>query len=636
MTRIFRGLIITLSALFCAATGSFYTTSAQAAASAQRVLDRTDVEAWLDGFVPSSLKAQDVAGAVVVVVKDGKILLSKGYGYSDVAKRTLVTGDKTLFRPGSVSKLFTWTALMQMVEQGKVELDTDINTYLDFKVTGRGGRAITPRHLLTHRAGFEEGVKDMIFFEDGSGLIGTKYLKRWVPKRIFSPGEVPAYSNYGASLAGYIVERVSGMPFETYVERNIFVPLAMNHSSFRQPLPASLRPLMSQGYETGSGPATKFELIPLVAAGALSATGSDMGQFMIAHLQNGQLGTTQILKAETAVMMHSTKSPLIPQLDSMLLGFYQSDVNGHRVIAHAGATLGFLSDFVLFMDDGVGIFLSLNSSGNDAGLIHKSFFEGFADRYFPGGVNRPSVSKGAARDAALIAGEYQSTRRSESSFLAIGNLLSPLNISANSDNSISILGSSEPKRYVHVGPLLWQTVDGKEMLGAKLENGRVRWLSGGSVKVLEPYSAARAPNIWVPLGIVALVTVALAALGWPIAAAARWHFDQPMILTGKSRTTYHLSRLFAVLTLGVTVGWAIVIGSILALGSPADATLILLQLATFLALVGLFGSAAWYARTAWADKRKLAVFVNGALTLSSLILFWITFAHGFYAFTANY
>ena len=639
MKGLFRSLTAALAVFCCAVTIPIFQDGAQATVAAapdRPALDRDDLEAWLDGLIPSSLKAQDVPGAVVVVVKDGKILLSKGYGYSDVAKRTLATGDKTLFRPGSVSKLFTWTALMQLVEQGKVGLDTDINTYLDFKVTGRDGRIITPRHLLTHRAGFEERVKDMIIFEDKSGLVGTKYLKSWTPNRIFQPGEVPAYSNYGAALAGYIVERVSGMSFETYVERNIFAPLAMNHSSFRQPLPPSLRSLVSQGYITGSGPATKFELIPLAAAGSLSTTADDMGRFMIAHLQEGQWGNAQILKPETAAMMHTTASPFIPQLNSMLLGFYQSNVNNRRVIGHGGATLAFASNLALFMDEDVGIFLSLNSFGKDAQQIHESFFRGFADRYFPGSSFKPFMSEGAARDAALIAGEYQSTRRFESSFFAITGLLSPLKIIANLDDSISIVGSSGPKRHVHVGPMLWQTEDGREMFGAKLENGRVRWLSGGGVEGLEPYPASRAPSIWAPLGMIALAIVALAALAWPFTALTRWHFAQPQALIGKSLAAYRSSRLFSVLTIAVVGSWTALIVSIMELGSPADAVLILLQVATLVVLVSLLGSAIWYARTAWSDKRKFAMFVGSALTLSSLILLWVMYTHSFFAFTSNY
>ena len=216
-------------------------------------LTAEDVHAFLDGFVPMQLEREDIAGAVVLVVKDGTILFAKGYGYSDVEKKTPVTVDATLFRPGSVSKLFTWTAVMQLVEQGKLDLDRDINEYLDFKIPAKFGKPITLRNIMTHTPGFEEQIKDLITEDAAPAATLKQHLVTHIPERIFPPGTTPAYSNYGASLAGYIVERVSGRPFNDYVTENIFKPLGMSHSTFAQPLPAELKPLMSNGYRLGSG-----------------------------------------------------------------------------------------------------------------------------------------------------------------------------------------------------------------------------------------------------------------------------------------------------------------------------------------------------------------------------------------------
>src|SRR6478736_2742611 len=221
-----------------------------------------DVHAFLDGFVPMQLEREDIAGAVVLVVKDGAIFFAKGYGYSDVEKKTPVTVDATLFRPGSVSKLFTWTAVMQLVEQGKLDLDADVNKYLpnDFQVPPRDGKPITLRNIMTHTAGYEEQIKNIITENPDTPDFVT-LLKRWMPNRVFDAGTTPAYSNYATSLAGYIVERVSGEPFYDYMDKHVFAPLEMNHSSFRQPLPKDLVPLMSTGYATASEPAKKFEMV---------------------------------------------------------------------------------------------------------------------------------------------------------------------------------------------------------------------------------------------------------------------------------------------------------------------------------------------------------------------------------------
>ena len=217
-------------------------TTAQAAPNVHE-LTAADVETFLDGIVPLQLDREDVAGATVAVVKDGKPLFTKGYGYADVKNKKPV-GEETLFRPGSVSKLFTWTAVMQLVEQGKLDLGKDVNEYLDFKIPSAFGQPISLKNILTHTAGFEEQLKDLFTADKRSPNLGN-FLKTHIPQRIFAPGTTPAYSNYATMLAGYVVERVSGQPFNDYIHQNIFKPLGMTRSTFAQPLPPELAPLMS-------------------------------------------------------------------------------------------------------------------------------------------------------------------------------------------------------------------------------------------------------------------------------------------------------------------------------------------------------------------------------------------------------
>ncbi len=379
-----------------------------------------DVHAFLDGFVPMQLEREDIAGAVVLVVKDGAIFFAKGYGYSDVDKKSPVTVDATLFRPGSISKLFTWTAVMQLVEQGKLDLDRDVNEYLDFKIPAKFGKPITMRNIMTHTTGFEEQVKDLIN-EEGAPMATLKqHLAEHIPERIFPPGTTPAYSNYGASLAGYVVERVSGRPFNDYVAENIFKPLGMSRSTFVQPLPAELKTFMSSGYRTGSGKAKPFEIIEEAPAGALAATAADLARFMIAHLQNGKFENTQILRPETAVQMHSRQFGLSPALNGMCLGFYEEARNGHRIIGHGGDTIYFHSDLHLMLENGVAFFVSYNSAGKGDISPRTALWEHFLDRYFP--FTPPKVEKlaTAEADAAAVAGHYLTSRRSESSFLKVG------------------------------------------------------------------------------------------------------------------------------------------------------------------------------------------------------------------------
>src|SRR5687767_7608800 len=195
------------------------------AAFAAPPLTQADVDAWLDGLVPRAIRAGDIAGGVVVIVKDGEILTERGFGYADVAARIPVDPRTTVFRPGSISKVFTWTAVMQLVEQGKLDLDADINRYLDVAIPAHDGKPMTMRHVMTHTTGFEEKLKDIVGARSAPSL--ESYVKEWIPERIFPPGVVPAYSNYASALAGYVVQRVSGEPFDDYMDRHVLGPLGM-------------------------------------------------------------------------------------------------------------------------------------------------------------------------------------------------------------------------------------------------------------------------------------------------------------------------------------------------------------------------------------------------------------------------
>src|SRR5579859_7413646 len=313
--------------------------AAASESSAPKAHDLTadDLGAFLDGLMPLEIENADIAGAVVAVVKDGKLVLARGYGYADVAKKEPVLPETTLFRPGSISKLFTWTAVMQLVEQGKLDLDRDVNEYLDFRIPPAFGKPITLRNIMTHTSGFEETVKDLIL-KDGQPVPIRDYLTRHMPERIFPPGEFGAYSNYATCIAGYIVQRVSGEKFEDYIAHHIFAPLGMQRATFVQPLPPNLKDMMSSGYKKATEDAKPFELVTPAPAGALSITADDITHFMIAHLNRGAYNGAQILRPETADLMHSALWRPGPGLNSMCLGFYEDSRNGHRAIAHGGDT----------------------------------------------------------------------------------------------------------------------------------------------------------------------------------------------------------------------------------------------------------------------------------------------------------
>src|SRR5260370_35624468 len=194
---------------------------------------------------------------------------------------------------------------MPLVEQGKLGVDRDINEYLDFQVPHTFGRPVTLRNLMTHTAGFEEVIKDLAVDRANDLPSLQAFIKTHEPKQIYAPGTIPAYSNYGADLAGYIVQRVSGVPFEQYIQQNIFGPLGMTRATFVQPLPDSLKPMMSNGYSVASEDAKPFELVPPAPApdGGMSVAGADMAAVMITHLQNWQNVETSLLQHPAAESM---------------------------------------------------------------------------------------------------------------------------------------------------------------------------------------------------------------------------------------------------------------------------------------------------------------------------------------------
>jgi CubicO group peptidase (beta-lactamase class C family) len=623
-----------------------------AATATAPVLTREDAEAWLDGFMPYALAAGDIAGAVVVVVKDGQILVQKGYGYANLAERTPVDPERTLFRPGSVSKLFTWTAVMQLVEQGKLDLDADLNEYIDFSVPPRNGKPITLRQVMTHTAGFEEQIRGLITSEQGEITPLAEALKHWVPERIHTPGTTPAYSNYATAIAGYIVQRVSGMPFDDYIERNIFEPLGMASSSFRQPLPPALAARMSNGYAKASeGEPKPYEFISLAPAGSLASSGTDMARFMIAHLQDGAFGDIRILRAETAQKMHSTGQASVGPLNRMMLGFYETTVNGHRAISHGGDTQWFHSDLQLFLDDGVGLFVSMNSSGRDGatGNIRYALSRGFADRYFPPAPD--AAAKGVStEDAKLhaqqIAGTYDSSRRPDSNILSLANLLGPVKVVANEDGTISVTAAlgvgGAPKKWREVAPYLWQDTTSTDRLAADVADGEVTRFS------MEPYAPImvfQRLSTWnalaMPLLFASLGVVLLTVLAWPVSTLVRRYYGARHRLQGTDARAHRWARIGSLLVL---LGMGAALGLVVAMLSRLEMTSInndwMVIAARLLATVALPVGAVlsvWNALEALRGRRRwLARLWAVLLALSCLFLLWLGFANHVIGFGANY
>jgi CubicO group peptidase (beta-lactamase class C family) len=302
--------------------------------------DPRELGAFLDRVISAQLREDHIAGATISVVKDGRLFFAKGYGSADLQTGTPVSAQTTLFRIGSVSKLFTAAAVLQLVEQGKLNLHADVNTYLKtFHIPATYPEPITLAHLLTHTAGFEDRETGLYPLTTNDLESLGQWLAKHVPTRVRPPGKLTAYSNYGYALVGYIVEQVSGMPFEQYVEQHLFQPLGMRSSTFRQPLPASLAADLSQGYTYSNGMyhPGPFDVVQGVPEGAMSSTATDMANFMMALLQNGRFGTERILQAVTAQAMQMQQFTNDPRVPGMTYGFPEQNLNSQRLLVHTGA-----------------------------------------------------------------------------------------------------------------------------------------------------------------------------------------------------------------------------------------------------------------------------------------------------------
>jgi hypothetical protein len=379
-------------------------------------------------------------------------------------------------------------------------------------------------------------------------------------------------------------------------------------------------------------------MIALAPAGSLSASGGDMGRFMIAHLQKGEFEGKRILSEATAVEMHTTPSKVFPALNGMALGFYQSDLNGHRVIAHAGDTEFFHSDLNLFIDDGVGIFVSFNSAGKEgtAQPLRVAVTSDFADRYFPfAGTPAATLDeKTAAEHAALMAGRYVFSRRSHTTFIALLNLVSQAKVIPNPDGTITVDAlkglNDQPKKWREVAPYVWQDVDGGERLAAEVEGGRVVRFGYGPYPFMlfEPVPWWASGGWLVPLLVVGLVALLLTVLAWPISALVRRHYRVAYALTGPDAVAHRRIRLAALLVvlLMVAVGTTLTLmfSDFKYLSTGIESWVAVLRFVALVVFIVAAATALWNASVVLRSQRRWpAKLWSVVLLVSCLTMLWI-------------
>ena len=456
-----------------------------APSNAQGPTDPAEMEAFLDDLLAKEMEENHIAGAAISVVKDGKLFFAKGYGYADLENKIPVDPERTVFRIGSVTKLFTWTAVMQLVEQGRLSLDADINTYLDFRIPDTYPQPITLGDLLTHTAGFEDQHVDLVKLEEADLASPRDWLVSHIPGRVRPPGEVAAYSNYGAALAGYIVARVSGQSYSQYVQEHILNPLSMKSSTVQWPMPSELSARESVGYMYDSNAFVVFPRLigqlDLFPAGAMRSTVTDMARFMIAHLQDGRysdadITEVRILEESTTQQMHTALYTPDPRLLGNAYGFFDFSDNGQRTLGHSGTAEPMESLLLLLPDQNLGVFVAYNSLGA-GGLTrqHFGFQRAFFDHYYPAPVLRPiQPPADFAERADRFVGAYRLTQNSYTTLEKYFALVGATVYVKNPDDCTLLLETPYGDwRIVEEEPLYFRQVDGPYHFMFR-ENGRGR------------------------------------------------------------------------------------------------------------------------------------------------------------------
>jgi CubicO group peptidase (beta-lactamase class C family) len=535
--------------------------AASGTAEARGPSDPAEIEAFIDGLMTVYMRDKHIAGAMVAVVRDTSLLFAKGYGFADVERRTPVDPMRHLFRNGSITKTFTWTAVMQLVEQGKLDLDTDINTYLDFRIPATYPEPITMRHVLTHTPGFEEDSREL-FTEDSSRIRPlAEWLPAHMPRRVRPPGSYSAYSNWATAVAGYIVERVSGMPYDEYIDRHLLQPLGMANATTRQPLPASLAPQMSQGYTWANGrfEPQKFELITGAwPAGSMSVSAGDMAIWMIAHLNRGAYRGQHILAESTAVLMQTRIQGHDPRIPGFAHGFYEQHPGTPRAIGHGGDTQWFHSDMMLLPEEGVGVYVSFNTSTGGE-VSFKPFNDDFLAHYYPTPLPPIAPTADDRESRKRFAGEYLMNRMSYSTFQKAFALAGAVKVSVADSGALVAATPLGTMRLVQVDSLLFRNVTTNELVAFRAdERGRIThaYLSLLPMGTLEKTSTLGAPSLhFVVLGVGMVVFVGLliaAIIRFFTRRAAGQPAPDPLIRRGRA-----LLVIAALCVVGFVIGVAL-------------------------------------------------------------------------------
>ena len=475
--------VFTVADLACAQTPSAERSAPESPARVSARIDSAELARFVDTLITAQMAKENIPGAVFLLVQNGKVLYQRGYGLANVARLQPVDPEKTIWRIGSISKVFTATAVAQLADRGRIRLSDDVNRYLTrLKVPSTFPEPVTVEHLLTHTAGFDE-IRPGTRAETEAGLLplGDFLTNKLV--RLRPPGRTISYSTYGITLGGYLVEQVSGLDFGTYLARNVWGPLGMTRSNIN--VPEALKRDLAQGYEYDGGvnKLAQWEWYHTTPASSINASAADMGRFIIAHLQNGRYGNARIMSEIAAREMHRQHATSHPELAGFAYGFYEGFTNGERLLQHGGNVEGFSAQLTLIPARGVGFFIA---SQHEPARLRDVVQSALLDHYFPAPstATAPAVPMAGYRERApRFAGTYELNQFCHSCG-PNRREYNRIEVKANANGTISITGNPQP--FVEVAPLFFKRVDGTGGAAFREDaSGRITELAGDSWLVFE-------------------------------------------------------------------------------------------------------------------------------------------------------
>ncbi|WP_242055564.1 serine hydrolase domain-containing protein [Nostoc flagelliforme] len=601
-----------------------------------------EFEGFVDKIINEEISKSHVPGAAISVVKDGKLFFAKGYGYANVEKNIPVVIDKTLFRVASLSKLFTATAAMQLYERGKLDLDADINKYLtSFQLENPFPEPAKVAQLMTHTDGTTKRRIGLAARTAAQMKPLGDYLSKYMPPVVWQPGKLYSYSSHSTALLGYLVEKVSGIPFVEYIDKNILQPLQMGRSTFLQPPPQPLADDLAVGYQYQNG---QFKAVPylylnIAPAASMSTTATDMANFMIAHLQYGRYENSRILEEDTVQLMHKQHFTHHPKLPGTGYSFRERLENNIRVIGHLGSLRGYFSSLTLMPEQNIGIFIATNSFSGVAG----KFLTQFLDRYFPVANKLTPVKPIALTEEQLnrLTGTYRDLEYPRDTFAKVTAPFKHINIKKGENGTLTIstpslffLGSVPKHTLVPVEPLLFNRVEddaftafGEDSRGNIAFVFNPLWSKIGAYERIPWYG-----TIWVQLGIVgfcAIVFLSASIVGLIVPLIRRLRgksfiveqkFSSAWVVAGMVGTLNLLFLIGLPLSLWLIGVWKLVYG----VPGIVVALLCLPLITTVLALVlAVFTGLAWVNHT-WSFIKRLhySLITLAGLIFIPLLAYW--------------